>query len=557
MKLVNTLPVVLAAALVVASCGEEQVTPTDPSFAISDGAHQGNNNFFFLPPMVSNPTPSGTFDGSRSPEVEICVWDGTICGATLAIFNVNAGPQSETVRVNTVDEFYIVNWHTGNILDNFTLGSGETFRLRVTAEGQELGFADIAVVGAAKELKNVLTDEFIPLKDGRTLPIKFRIEEGALAEEGGLVASAGLFHSCAVANDGRAFCWGRNFDGQLGIGFSGGNFNTPQLVTGGQTWQSVQASTQHTCGLTTGGQMYCWGRNSLGQLGIGVRDFAIHPTPLPVVGGHTFQSVASLGATTSLSNCGVTTAGAMFCWGLNSQGQLGNGTVTFVEPTPLLVTGGHTWAGSVGMERRFTCGLTTTGDALCWGTNDFGQLGRGTITPFQDPNPTPALVVGGHTFQSVSAGTANACGLTPAGVALCWGRNLEGDLGIGTSSGNLPTPQFVTGGHTFTQLSSGNVFTCGVRTDGAGLCWGLNRLGQLGLGTFTFTGFIPTPGVVVGGHTFQAIGAGSTHACGVTTVGGTFCWGRNVTGELGNGTFTPTPPFGIATPVFAINLIAP
>ena len=556
MKLLNRLPVMLAAALVVAGCSEGPVTlePTGPSFEISDGANLGNDHFFFLPPMVANPTTSGVFDGSLSPELEICVWDGSMCGATLAIFNANAGPGSETIRVNTVDEHYVVNWHTGDILDNFTLGTGETFRLRVIAEGQELGFADIEVVGSAKDLKHVETGTFIPLLDGRTLPIKFRIEDGALAEGGvvGEIVSGGQRHSCAVASDGRAYCWGLNGDGQLGIGFSGGNFNTPQLITGTQTWQSVQASQFHTCGLTTGGQMFCWGLNSTGQLGIGTTDFAPHPTPLLVTGNHTFQSLASLGANASFVSCGVTTTGAMFCWGLNNVGQLGTGTVTFAEPTPVLVTGGHTWAGSVGMDVRTTCGVTTAGDLFCWGRNDFGQLGGGTISTSSNiPNPTPALVVGGHTFQSVTVGSLRACGLTPAGVALCWGRNTEGALGLGTLSGTFPTPQFVTGGHTFTQLSGGRL-TCGVRTDGAGLCWGRNAEGQLGRGTFT--GPSPTPGLVVGGHTFQAIGVGFFHACGVTTSADTFCWGRNAFGQVGNGTFNPS---GIATPQFAINLITP
>ena len=159
-----------------------------------------------------------------------------------------------------------------------------------------------------------------------------------------------------------------------------------------------------------------------------------------------------------------------------------------------------------------------------------------------------ALVVGGQKFQSVTVGGLHACGVnTPAGVALCWGRNASGELGIGTFTDNLPKPQFVTGGHTFTQLSGGWVFSCGVRTDGVGMCWGWNASGQLGRGTFH--SIIPTPGLVVGGHTFQAIGAGFFHACGVTTDGDTFCWGRNLEGELGDGTFTNN-----ATPQFAIDL---
>ncbi len=197
-------------------------------------------------------------------------------------------------------------------------------------------------------------------------------------------------------------------------------------------------------------------------------------------------------------------------------------------------------------ERRFTCGVTTAGDALCWGLNHFGQLGRGTVTGLT-PKPTPAVVVGGHTFQSVTALAASACGLTPAGVALCWGRNGIGELGIGMSGASRPTPQFVTGGHTFTYLNGGFLFACGVRTDGAGLCWGQNSAGQVGNGTFLNP--ITVPALVLGGHTFQTIEGGWTHACGVTTASDLFCWGNNFSGQLGDGTFSTK-----ATPQFVIDL---
>ena len=405
------------------------------------------------------------------------------------------------------------------------------------------------MVGSARELKSVLTDDFIPLLDGRTLPIKFRIEEGALTNPGE-IASGGFDHTCAVASDGKAYCWGRNFNGQLGIGVAGGKFNTPQPVATSLTFQSVQASKEHTCGLTTGGQMYCWGRDAFGQLGIGSGDFSDHPTPEPVLGGHTFQSLASLGTGNGASTCGVTTAGDMCCWGLNNVGQLGTGEVTFTETKPVMVTGGHTFAGPDAMQNRFTCAVTTVGDAYCWGVNESGQLGNGNFDLAL--HDTPELVLGGHEFQSIAAGAAHACGINTAGAALCWGRNKSGQLGLGTITSSSPfgfaTPQLVTGGHTFTQLSAGFIFNCGVRTDGAGFCWGGNSGGSLGSGMFSPT-TVPTPGVVVGGHTFHAIGAGDRHACGVTTGGDTFCWGRNRDGELGDGTFANN-----ATPQFAIDL---
>ena len=147
---------------------------------IEDSAHNdGNERFYFLPPLVPQPTFDGVFDGSLAPVVKICEWEDTSCAAApLAVFTSTSGPDSETVRVVPEDEHYIVNWHT----DRFDLDTQKLYRIRVFADGIELGYADVDVVNNERELRNVQTDEFIALRDGRTLPIKFRIEFCALAE---------------------------------------------------------------------------------------------------------------------------------------------------------------------------------------------------------------------------------------------------------------------------------------------------------------------------------------------------------------------------------------
>jgi alpha-tubulin suppressor-like RCC1 family protein len=548
---------VLAGAALLAGCDTGPTAPpVGPSLAISDGAHFGNPHFFFLPSMVPKmPSTSGTFDGSLSPEVQICVWDGTTCTLTLVLFNMDVGYRSETIRVNEADEHYVVNWHTDELLDTYPLAAGEVFRVRVLLEDHELGFADIAVVGGGKGIRSVNRESFVPLKDGRTLPIKFRIEEGARSEatdqqqQPGGGASAGLSHSCAVASDGQAYCWGANHRGQLGNGTAGGTFDTPQLVAGGLSWQAVEASKVYTCGLTTDGQVYCWGSNTFGELGIGTRDFLTHPVPEPVTGGHTFQSLASLGTTDSQSTCAVTTGGDMYCWGSNASGQLGIGAVTFVEPAPTLVTGGHEFAGPAALGRRVACGVTTGGQILCWGLNDFGQLGRGYTTSFFSPEPWPEPVLGDHVFEAVAVGSMHACAIDATQAAWCWGRNFDGELGLGTTlPGRLPTPQPVTGGHLFAQVNAGWVFSCGVDATGQGFCWGQNQYGQLGRG-FKGGPDQPMPGLVVGDHSFRAISTGRQHACGITTTGETYCWGDGASGQLGNGSTTAT-----STPDFTMDL---
>jgi hypothetical protein len=141
--------------------------------------NNGNTHFFFLPPLVPEPSFSGTFDGSLSPVVEICAWNGAACEQPLvAWYTMTAGQGSETVRLVPEDEHYVVNWHSGD----FNLDPSLIYRIRVLVAETELGHADVQVVSSGRELRNVNTDAFVPLVDGRTLPVKFRIEVGAVSD---------------------------------------------------------------------------------------------------------------------------------------------------------------------------------------------------------------------------------------------------------------------------------------------------------------------------------------------------------------------------------------
>jgi alpha-tubulin suppressor-like RCC1 family protein len=170
------------------------------------------------------------------------------------------------------------------------------------------------------------------------------------------------------------------------------------------------------------------------------------------------------------------------------------------------------------------------------------------VSPFSSPEPSPGLVLGGHAFVDLTVGSMHACGIDAAGAAWCWGRNDDGELGLGTRGGSHSLPEAVIGGHAFTRLSAGWVFTCGVDAAGAGLCWGVNQAGQLGRG-FAGSAAQPTPDLVVGGHTWESIRAGWRHACGVTPTGETWCWGLGSSGQLGQGSTT-----GTSVPVFTIDL---
>ena len=168
------------AALVLA-CRDKSV-PTGPvegpEAQISDAVHNGAKpHFYFLPPMVSAPAYSGTFDPTLAPTVQICVYGAGDCSTVIAEFTTTTGPGSETVRLDATNELYVVNWHT----DRFRLNPALTYRIRVLVGTSELGFADVDLVSSAKELRNVQAGQFVPLLNGTTLPIKMRIEQGVVA----------------------------------------------------------------------------------------------------------------------------------------------------------------------------------------------------------------------------------------------------------------------------------------------------------------------------------------------------------------------------------------
>src|SRR2546430_6266700 len=182
------IPIVATAvSLLVVGCAEREnaptaVRPAAPSFEIRDGAHNGGNpHFDFLPPIVASPSATGSFDATQAPSVTVCLLAGSACTTVIAQFSVTTGTGSAVVRVDATNQLYIVNWQTDQCTTGpCTLPSGNVYRIRVLVAGTELGHADIQVVASQQEGKNVNTGEFFPLVDGRTVPVKFRIEQGAV-----------------------------------------------------------------------------------------------------------------------------------------------------------------------------------------------------------------------------------------------------------------------------------------------------------------------------------------------------------------------------------------
>ena len=244
--------------------------------------------------------------------------------------------------------------------------------------------------------------------------------------------TTGDAHTCGVTAGGAAYCWGYNSSGQLGDGTTT-NRLSPMLVKApaGVSFAAVTAGRLHTCGVTAAGTAYCWGGNGFGQLGDGTATNRLTPVLVQPPTGVSFAAVDA----GDFHTCGVTAAGTAYCWGANGSAQLGDGTtIDRSSPVPVPPPTGVSFA-AVTAGRLHTCGVTPAGTAYCWGSNSVGQLGDGTVIDRSSPVPVPPPT--GVSFAAVTAGTAQTCGVTAEGVAYCWGANGSGQLGDGTTTGRL------------------------------------------------------------------------------------------------------------------------
>ena len=342
---------------------------------------------------------------------------------------------------------------------------------------------------------------------GRSLPV---------AARGSIVA--GGMHTCLIASDGRAYCWGSNARGQSGSA-AGARVATPTVIGGGLELTSMTAGLSHSCALARGGAVWCWGENDHGQLGD--HSTSARAAPTRVASTRVFHAIAAGESHT----CGLDTDGETWCWGAGAHGQLGNESYKDSN-APVAVPGARFIQIAAGWN--FTCALDASGHASCWGENGAGQLGTRDTTDRALPTPVATDL----TFESIAAGSAHTCGVTSRGEVYCWGKNSTGQLGDGTTTSRM-NPTRVKSDVQFTLVTAGAVHTCGIDTNGRAHCWGMDSYGQLGDGG---SGMQPQPVRVTGGQEFTSLRAFGSHTCGTTTSGEAFCWGYNLDGQLGDGT---------------------
>jgi len=343
-----------------------------------------------------------------------------------------------------------------------------------------------------------------------------RALSAAAAAPGQSTIALGSFHTCALLDGGQVKCWGDNRAGQLGIGDSRARFLAAELgdalppvaLGDGQTAVALTAGVFHTCALLAAGTVKCWGDNRFGQLGSGARynrggDGDAMGDTLPAVDLGDAAVAVVAGA---YHTCALLASRAIKCWGWNDYGQLGAGdarsrgraAADMGAALPPVALGDGRWASQVAAGAFHTCALLwQTGDVMCWGLNAAGQLGVGDVglrgnSPETLGDRLPVIDLGANgPAQAIAAGAGHTCVVLRDFSVRCWGLNVDGQLGIGTSDNRGDEadergdrlPNVALGGTSgaVSSLAAGANHTCAVQA-GVIKCWGTNLHGRLGVG---------------------------------------------------------------------------
>ena len=366
--------------------------------------------------------------------------------------------------------------------------------------------------------------------------------------------SVSWFSSCVIASD-QAYCWGDNSYGALGNN-STSHSNVPVAVTtsgalAGKTVTDINTGYYYAC-VVAGGSPYCWGNNWYGQFGNNTATDSTTPVAVDVSGVLAGRSVTSITAGQD-ATC-VIASGAAYCWGGNSSGQIGNKSTTnslvpVAVDTSSISNGTITQNITPGYTIADNC-LISAGKPYCWGVDDNGQLGNGP--PSKNLLSPSAVDVSGippsdGTFTQIDGDRGlHYCGLTSSGKVYCWGANSYGQVGNGTTSTTY-TPVLATGdlaGKVVTSISVGGSNSCAV-AGGKVYCWGLNTGSAVinangnGSGNYQTTPKLVNDSGVFNSKIITKVVVNDNNVC-VIAEGGLYCWGYNKSGQLGNGSVNTT-----------------
>jgi alpha-tubulin suppressor-like RCC1 family protein len=350
------------------------------------------------------------------------------------------------------------------------------------------------------------------------------------AAVGGL--GAGQDHTCAITTYDRVKCWGRNDVGQLGDGTTADRSSPVEVsgLPGGI--RAIAAGGAHTCVLTAGGRVACWGANHIGQLGDRTTTNRTTAVDVPDV-----SSVIAIAAG-SQHTCALISDGGVKCWGSNYTGELGTtqlgGGPFDVEGLPGRVVG-------IAAGDGHTCALTSVGGVKCWGMGGFGELGNGT----NGDSAAPVDVVGLESgVTAIAAGGRNTCAIA-TGQVKCWGETWYDEFVPATGGSNVPVDVAGMGGVIAVTVGSGH--SCALLDGGPVRCWGGGRYGQLGhLLTTGSTDPVDARGL---GGRVVAIAGGGGHTCAAYDGGAVACVGDNWYGQLGTRTDCSSSSLAVAVAV--------
>ena len=335
--------------------------------------------------------------------------------------------------------------------------------------------------------------------------------------------AAGYGYSLALKNDGTVWAWGDNEAGQLGDGTTTQR-NAAVQVSGLAGVSAIAAGYMHSLALKSDGTVWAWGLNNHGQLGDGTQTDRYIPVQVP---GLTDVIAIAAGEYHCLA---LKNDGTVWAWGDNEFGQLGDGSTTD-RHTPVQVSG-LSGVIAVAAGGLYSLALKSDGTVWAWGDNYRGQLGDGSTTDRHTPVEVSSLTG----VTAISAGYLHSVALKNDGTVWAWGYNNYGQLGDGSTT-RRPTPVQVSGLTGVSAIEAGDQHCLALKNDGTVVAWGNNYFGQVGDGTQTNRS---TPVQVSGldGVGVVAVAAGGFHSLALKSDGTVVAWGRNLYGELGDGTTT-------------------